>query len=110
MINISPINIYDLNFSEKQVELLRETKITKEPIVMKVIKRTVFHVPKPGVYQDYDEIILNKGDNFSIRKEKNNVIITAEKPGESCAISLRWNKYLDIKRRKTFLPIAVFAI
>lgn len=104
-------NIYDLNFNNQQINFLKETKITKEPTLMYVIKKTILHIPKAGCYQGSDQIILNEGDRFTVRKEKGFALLESGKSDESFSGSFRWQKYVnDIKRKNTFVPIAVFTI
>lgn len=103
-------NIYNLNFSDNQIQFLRKSKISSEPMLMKAIALTYLQVKKPGCYTGSEQIEISPGERFSVSKDRSYVTIKCERLSDCFIVKMRWVEYLEFKRKKTFVPIAVFTI
>ncbi|MCI5050750.1 MAG: hypothetical protein MRY57_00360 [Candidatus Pacebacteria bacterium] len=102
-------SIYDCNFNDNQITFLRETGLTKEPMIMKAIEDFYIKIKKPGCYTGSHQILVKKGTSFFAHKEKNHAIIQCE-DGVCFITSIRWPEYVKLKQTNVFVPITVFTI
>lgn len=103
-------NIYSLNFTDRQITFLRESKIGKKPTLMYVVQDFSLFIKKPAYSNGSEHIIVKKRDRISIYKSQNHAIIEGKNKDESFKVIMKWQDYEKLTKKNTYVPIAVFTI